>query len=127
MASAMQRPNPIQLLWRRLLMFGLLLVLLAGSWGAWGVYGKEQESAALRAQAEGRLAELQDRHDSLLNDIDALESDRGKEEVMRDTQDVGKPGEGLIVIVDPQASTDTVRDQADPAPENSIEPWWKFW
>jgi hypothetical protein len=112
--------DPLRLMWRRL--FTLILIMLTGMalWAVWGLYNKEKESAALRAQAETKMRALEERFEELSVKTDALVSDRGKEAVLRDTYDVGKPGEGLIVIVENQASGST-----STAP--SARAWWQLW
>lgn len=123
MAIVRQRVDPVRLLWRRVAIFALFLVLCTALWALWGVWGKEQESLALKQQAEGHLADMQARYDQLAADVASLKTDRGQEGVLRDNYDVGKPGEGLIVIVDEKptpTSTET-------APKAVASPWWKFW
>lgn len=116
-----QHRDPVRLMWRRVLLVVLTGVLLASLGAVWSVYGKRQESAQLRAQAETRLHDLQARNDALTAAISTLDSDRGQEEVLRDTYDVGRPGEGLIVIVDQKGSTSTDTSAA------ASRPWWRFW
>lgn len=122
MALVKQRVDPVRLLWRRAFMGVLVLVLVAALWAVWGVWQKELESRSLRAAAEGRLAEMQGRYDALSADVASLQTDGGQEDVLRDTYDVGKPGERLIVIVDEQSATST----ATTAPILA-KPWWRFW
>lgn len=92
---------------RRLLMLvTLIAVIFAFSW-VWKVYQKERESAVLREQAEMQLADLQKRNAQLQSDIAVLETNRGKEAVLREQYELGKQGEKLIIIVDPSTPTAT--------------------
>jgi len=96
-----KREDPIRLMRRRLLIFVLLLLVFAAMRGVWGVYKKEQDSRALRIESETQLAELKSREGDLRQDIAALRSERGVEEVLREEYELAKEGEGVIVIVDP--------------------------
>jgi hypothetical protein len=117
-----QRTDPIRLLWRRVLLLVLFLVLLAAAWALWGIWGKQQESLAMRRSAEGHLHDLQGQYAALQDKVDGLKTERGQEGVLRDTYDVGKPGEGLIVIVDDKSAA----AQASSTTQHT-KPWWRFW
>ncbi len=96
-----KREDPIRLMRRRLVILALLALVFVGVRGVWGVYQKEHESRALRAETEMRLAELKIREADLRRDMAALKSERGIEEVLREEYELAKEGEGVIVIVDP--------------------------
>lgn len=117
-----RQQEAVRLLFRRALLLGLLFVAGFLGWAVWGVYWKDRESADLRAQSERKLSDFQARYDALSASIAGLSTERGKEELLRDTEDVGKPGEKLIVIVDPSASSDTA-----PQSTSTPEAWWRFW
>jgi cell division protein FtsB len=99
MAVNMQRNDPIRLMRRRLLILALLVLVLAALRGVWSVYTKEQDSRAMRTDAEQQLAELERREMDLRGDIARLSSERGVEEVLREEYEFGESGEGVIVIV----------------------------
>ena len=124
MASVRQRNDPVKLFSRRLLIIVLLILVLFALRAVWGVYNKEQESGHMRYQAESQLQDLKAREATLSANIDSLETVRGKEEALRGAYQVGKPGEGLIEIVD-TAPTST----PEPPPSRfhwlrSLFPWW---
>lgn len=104
MAMVRDRHNPVRLFGRRLLIIGLLALLILAIPGVWGAYRKERESRALRTEAEVQLSDLSTREAELNADIAKLESDRGKEEALREQYALAKRGEGLIIIVDPRES-----------------------
>ena len=68
--------------------------------GVWSAYKKQQESRLLRKEAEMQLGALSKRQAQLDADIASLETDRGKEQVLREQYALAARGEGLIVIVD---------------------------
>lgn len=113
--------DPVRLMARRLAILVLLGFIVAAGVSVYRLYEKEQESALLRAQAEGKMRALEDRFEELTVKTDELVSTRGKEAALRETYDVGKPGEGLIVIVEDQASGSTS------TPDAPARPWWQLW
>ena len=94
------RNDPVRILWRRLLIFGLLVLVGIGVGGVWNAYEKASESKALRAQAQMQLEDLVERQTKLNSGIADLETDRGREEVLREQYALAAKGEGLIIIVD---------------------------
>lgn len=99
-----------RLFWRRLgiiLLFGL--VVFAG-FAVKGVWQKEQESRAMRHEAEIELAELQRQEAKLSENIGELKSDRGIEAALREQYGVARKGEELVVIIESQA----VQEEAPP-------------
>ena len=60
---------------------------------------KNKDTKLLKEQASRELLELQTRQQKLEEDISALKSERGKEEVIRENFQVTKDGEGVVVIV----------------------------
>ena len=100
MAVLRPRNDPVRLFGRRLVLLGLFALIIVASAGAWGAYQKERESYALRQEAEMQLDDLSKRQAQLDTDIASLETNRGKEQVLREQYALAARGEGLIVIVD---------------------------
>lgn len=100
MAVLRPRNDPVRLFGRRLILLGLFVLIIVASTGAWGAYQKERESYALRQEAEMQLDDLSQRQAQLDTDIASLETNRGKEQVLREQYALAARGEGLIVIVD---------------------------
>jgi cell division protein FtsB len=119
-----QRNDPVRLFGKRLLLFALLLLVVVAIGGVWNAYQKERESAALRVRAEVQLDDLSKRQTQLTSDIANLQTDRGREEVLREQYALAARGEGLIVIVEPQnaapiQATSTILDKLKKA-----FTWW---
>lgn len=109
------RNDPVRLFGRRLVLLALFGLIIVASAGAWSAYRKEQESYGLRQEAEMQLADLSKRQTQLDIDIAHLETDRGKEQVLREQYALAARGEGLIVIVEtppvaPTHATSTLVD-----------------
>ena len=94
------RNDPVRLFGRRLILFALFVIIVFSVAGVWSAYKKERESRALRQEAEMQLGDLSKRQAQLDVDIASLETDRGKEQVLREQYALAACGEGLIVIVD---------------------------
>ena len=119
-----QRNDPVRLLWRRLALLGLFILMIAAAWTVWGVYKKERESRMLRKDAETQLQDLTTRQVHLEADVGALETERGKEEALRSAYEVGRHGEGLIVIVD---DTPTTTKPVAPSPLDWFRGLFSWW
>ena len=90
----------MRLFGRRLVLLGLFALIVLSAMGVWSAYQKEKESCLLRKEAEMQLGDLSKRQAQLDADIASLETDRGKEQVLREHYALAARGEGLIVIVD---------------------------
>jgi cell division protein FtsB len=104
MATFREKHDPIRVFWKRLGMAALLALVIMAASGVWNVYHKDRESRALRVQSEIELAHLEQQQTQLNTQITKLESPRGKEETLRQQYAVGKQGERMIIIVDPEES-----------------------
>ncbi len=84
----------------------VLLILFLGN-GVWNIYGKQRQSKVMRREAESKLASLQGQKSSLEREIEKLESESGVEEEIRTKFNVVKPGERVVMIVNPAPATTT--------------------
>ena len=81
----------------------LVLFLLVGR-AVWGLYPKEQAAAAARARtAEQLRAQIAER-ERLEAQVEFLNTDRGREEELRQKFPVARPGEHVLTI--PPATPD---------------------
>jgi cell division protein FtsB len=124
MAISDRRHRIARLLWRRLRIVALLLLLLFAVSGVWNIYQKERESRILRTDAERRLEELSAQERALQHNVAKLQTVRGKEEILRDQYAVGKPGEQLIVIVEPERPATTTQEKGFLDIVHTFMPFW---
>ena len=125
MAIMRPRNDPVRLFWRRLVLLGLFALVLLAASGVWNAYQKERESRALRVQAQAQLNDLSAQQSELHSDIDKLQTERGKEAVLRQQYALAAKGEGVIVIVDPSTSTEaTATSSAFAEWLHNTFPWW---
>ncbi len=103
MANFRSRYDPVRLFLKRVGTLALALFVILAAVGVWKVYMKERESQTLREYAEIEQQELEMQAERLRADTEKLKTDRGQEEALREQYDVGKHGEGLIIIVEPKA------------------------
>lgn len=113
-----------RLFWRRLGIFTLVGLVIFGALAVRGVWLKEQESRALRHEAEVQLAELREQEAHLSEHIRDLRTDRGIEEALREQYGVARAGEELVIIIESPSA-------AAPEPEQSVRAWVRkflpFW
>ena len=87
--------------------------------GTWGVYQKASLAREQRERFEQELIQLQVRHADLEAKLNALTTERGIEEEIRERYSVAKKGESVVVIVDtPLAGQETN------ASRSTISVWW---
>ncbi len=75
--------------------------------GVFNVYSKERETSIKADARRAELLDLLNRQASLAAELGRLETKRGVEEELRGKYNVAKPGEGLIVLVEPPGSATT--------------------
>ncbi len=80
----------------------------------WGIYGKQERARHALHETKEELETIAHRRGTLTTDIDALDTERGQEALMRGALGVARPGEEVIIVVPP-------KDALPPPPL----PWWK--
>ncbi len=100
-----------------LLILFVLLILVAK--GAWNAYGDARVTKENKTLAEQQLLELGERGDSILAEIEQLNTQEGKEKEIRSKFSVIKDGEKMIMVVD---SKDSLVDYSKE--KNSV--WERF-
>ena len=82
------------------LLFASLLLLVHSVWGA---YQKERYALEKSEESLRELREMQKHERELSAQMERLQSERGREEEIREKFLVGKEGEGVIYIIDTPA------------------------
>lgn len=125
MAITGNRRDPVKLFLRRLLLLALFIGVLAVCSAVWDVYKKERESRLLREHAEAQMSGLTNQKVHLDGEINRLQTMRGKEETLRENYEMGRAGEGLIIIVESPKS-EPVAASSSPIREwvRKLIPFW---
>ena len=92
--------------WRQGIVIGVLLTIIF--WLAsliWGLVGKAQIAVNEANDAKRQYQSLEERKKALEANLSALNTDRGRDAVIRTTFGVAKPGEEVIVVVPPATAT----------------------
>ena len=90
-----------------LILFGFIFLFFA--WNAWDIYQKEQEAHQKAVELTSELTDLQSRKVELSATLERFGTQDGLEGEVRETLQVAKPGEHVIVIVDPQQSASSTK------------------
>lgn len=81
-----------------LIILGLIVIWL--SFVVFDMYKKERDTGIKSAEQKEILNELEEREAALQEEIDRLSTQKGIEAEIRSKFEVGKEGEGVIIIVD---------------------------
>ena len=126
MQASTQRHKPVRLFFRRLLLLVLFIFVLLGMSSVWNIYVKERESAVLKQQSQAALVDLTTRQKQLQSNIADLKTNRGMEAALRQQYDMGKSGEGMIMIIDASTSAPVAATSSSAFKQwiNKAFPWW---
>jgi len=83
----------------------LTIILIAFVWNIVNLSVKLQETYKNKNIEQEKISDLENRKAKLSTDIDKLNTDKGKEEVIRENFGMVKEGEGVVVIVDDKNQT----------------------
>lgn len=84
--------------------------------GAWNMYSKFSQAAALREAGEARLEQLKREEARAEGKVSELGTARGLEAEVRERYGLARPGEGTIVVVRPEEKEEG---------KNTEPPWWQ--
>jgi len=93
--------------YNRITLFFLILLVGFLSITVFDLWGKEREAAERRADAVREAKNVEEREVILNKDLAVLGTVRGQEALVRNTFDVAKPGEEVIVVLDALPATTT--------------------
>ena len=96
-----------------LVLFVLLCVVLVFSYNMIGLIKKAHQTAKEKNVVLQQINDLNQRQTSLQSNINQLQNDAGVEQTIRNKYQLVKPGEQMVVIVDPnQTATGTPAAQS---------------
>jgi exosome complex RNA-binding protein Rrp4 len=95
--------------WPSLVILSLLLVFFAINIILF--LGKMIEARKSRDIAENKVAELLDKKDQLHTEINTLNTDKGKESLIREKFGLAREGEGMIVVINPKKNEEVEGNQ----------------
>ncbi len=98
----------------------LLILAVFSVRAAWGAYARLSEITPELRRARDLRADLRVEKVELEEELARLETRAGKEEELRERYGAAKPGERMVVIVDPESNEDSVDE-----PESGF--WGRWW
>lgn len=109
----------------------LIIILILCTFMAVSVhkrYTVEREMAERRYGAESEFYELEARRNTLLDKVEYLKGDSGRESEIRKHFDVAQKGEKVVIIVDDEKGEEPIKftEGIDPGVEGKAS-WWQFW
>jgi cell division protein FtsB len=84
----------------------LTIILIVFVWKVVSLTGKLQETYKNKKIEQEKILDLQKRKEKLSGDILKLNTDKGKEEIIRENFGLVKEGENVIVIIDDKEKTE---------------------
>jgi len=106
--------------WPSLVVMSLLLIFFAINIILF--IGKMEEARKAKKIAEEKVAELHAKKDQLDTEISSLNTDKGKDELIREKFGLAKAGEGMVVVINEQKSEEKTGNEGA---ENSFVSFFK--
>ena len=94
-----------------LALFFIFLVFFA--YNIIGLVETERETSKKKEMVLDEIEDLKEREVSLLGDISKIETEEGKEEIIREKYQVAKEGEKMVVIVNEKKNVDNEVEEKD--------------
>jgi hypothetical protein len=104
-----------------IVLVGLVFIVALLGNATWNVYRTYAEARMREMRAREDLAVLIARAASLESDINRLNTDMGREEELRERFGVGRPGEQMIVVTNPEIDVKSAPISRD----SWVSSWWK--
>ena len=95
-----------------LVLFVLLCIVLVFSYNMIGLIKKAHQTAKEKNVVLQQINDLNQRQTSLQTNINQLQNDAGVEQTIRNKYELVKPGEQMVVIVDPTTSNSSNQSEA---------------
>lgn len=90
------------------MLFALSVIFVIFAQSTWKLWQRERETARETEALGSELLALTAKEATLSSRVEALKTDRGVEEAIREKFKVAKQGEGVVVVVDPKEKGDTI-------------------
>lgn len=100
----------------------LFFVLVVFSYNMVELFKKERETENTKSLMLDKMNKLQEREQSLNASIEKLKTEKGTEDVIREKYQVVKPGEKMLIIVDPDDRDDIASELPK---EHGFVNWFK--
>lgn len=110
-----------RIIYSKPVLIGLLVLAVFSVRAAWGAYARLSEITPELRRARDLRADLRVEKVELEEELARLETRAGREEELRERYGAAKPGERMVVIVDPEPKEDSATE-----PETGFwEGWWQ--
>lgn len=93
-----------------IIIFGFLVIF---GYNMIGLIGKERETSNKKELVLNQIEVMKQREQELLKNTAKLETEEGKEEIIREKYQVSKEGEKIIIIVDEEDTETEVTENED--------------
>jgi len=107
--------------WVILLILTLLILI-----SALKRYSIAREMSERREEIDQEIVALEERRDSLEDEVKYISSERGKEAEMRRQFDMARKGEKVVIVLDEKEEKE-VEEATTTEEEKEKRPWYKFW
>lgn len=97
----------------------LFVLVIVFTWNVISLVGKLQETIKNKKIQEEEIYNLQKRREKLSNDIEKINTEKGKEEIIRENFGLVKEGEEVIVIIEDKNNISNLS-------ENKNKGFWFF-
>ena len=101
----------VSLLYNRITLVVLIVAVSFMGVTIYGLFTKEREALSKRLEAQRELESIEERRVILEEDLAALATPRGREALVRDTFDVAREGEEVVVVLDALPATTTPKEE----------------
>ena len=95
------------------MILALALILFIAGRASWNMYEKEQEAHEKLTAVQEEHQTLKERHSHIRDDVERLQTDRGKEAAMRERFGVVKENEHVVHIVERDKEQSSGNQDAD--------------
>lgn len=100
MVDILEKKKYKKLVYSKPVLLVLIIVLLFVGRATWSMFEKARETENKLAAVEQEHAEVKERYDTLSEKVEDLQTERGKEEAIREKFGVAREGEHVIYLIE---------------------------